>query len=315
MTAQALRFLPLATLLLAVLSAPTQAGTPDAPEVTDPSGDVGIEGIDVTGVWFEANATTLLVHVVRAGDTPTPVQCAQGQCLGAGAAVRVVFNVLRPDGSPAPTPEGGYNGTYVLVRLGPEDGNLSSAVGHYDSDNVAQPTGPAKLTREGALLTVAVPLDHPDLALPLGPAPGAYRLNGTYALSYALACLPDPGQQPPAPVPNAFACRMYNQPAPDATALTVWQPYWDRAPDTGAGLDFVFPSPPPEPAPAAAASTATMTVTQTQTKTRTTTDTVTETVTSTPLPLHVEAQSVPAAGLGLAAAALAVALLARRRLA
>ncbi|MHB1260166.1 MAG: hypothetical protein ACYC2H_00475 [Thermoplasmatota archaeon] len=316
MTAPSARLLPFAiACLLAALASMAQAGTPDAPEVSDPSGDVNLQGLDVTGVWFEANASTLLVHIVRAGDTLTPVQCANGQCLGAGAAVRVVFNVLRPDGRPAPTPEGGYNGTYVLVRLGPEDANLSSAVGHYDLENVPQPTGPANLTRDGALLTLAIPLDHPDLAIPTGATPGAYRLNGTYALSYALVCLPDPGQQPPAPAPTLpFACRMHQQPSPDPGAQTVWKAYWDRAPDAGAGQDFVFPSPPPDPSAPAATVTNTVTVTQTQTKTRTTTDTLTETFTSTPFPLHVEAQGVPAGGLALAATALGVGLLVRRRM-
>src|SRR5688572_23865176 len=108
MTALSVRSLPFAlACLLAAIPAPAQAGTAETPEVADPSGDVEVEGLDLTGVWFEATATQLLVHVERAADGVANVQCAESQCVGAGSAVRVLFTVLKPDGTPAPAPEGG----------------------------------------------------------------------------------------------------------------------------------------------------------------------------------------------------------------
>jgi hypothetical protein len=305
MTARSVRLLPFAlACLLTALAWPAQSGTADAPEVVDDPGDARLPPLDIAAAWFETNGTDLIVHVERgegADTAPAIVRCQDGTCVGAGVSLRVVFTVLKPDGTNAPS-LADYASSYVLVRLGPDDPDLAAAVGYYDSAGAGTIVSPANVTVDGGSIVVNVPRSSEALALPDGPTPGAYRITQPYALSYILTC--DPAQ--------GCGSRSY----PDANLASAW----DRAPDTDFGMDFVFPSPPPAPpvqAASAATTTApvsTTTVTVVQTTTRTTTVTQEITVTSTPLPIHVEAKGAPSLGLVLVALALCGSLVLRRRL-
>src|SRR5688572_9899898 len=108
--------LPTALALLAAsLALPAQGRTPEAPGVADASGDAGLPPLDIAAVWFGANETSLVVHILRAEGSDTPpatVVCQEGTCVGRGAALRVVFTVLKPDGSAAPALDG-YASSFV----------------------------------------------------------------------------------------------------------------------------------------------------------------------------------------------------------
>lgn len=299
------RLLPaLAALLVALLAFPAQGGTAAAPEVTDPAGDAKLPPLDIAAAWFDANETHLTVHIQRgdgADTAPAAVKCAQGACAGAGVSLRVVFTVLRADGTPAPTLDG-YASSYVLVRLGPDDPAVapSAATGYYDGDGTAALQESLNATVDGVEVAVSVPLSSVVVNLADGPA-GA-RITGPYALSYAMPCAPDEG--------------CVNQGAPAEQLAS----FWDRAPDTGTGADYWLPAPAAADSSGgavdAAASSTTVTVveTQTQTVTRTETQEQTETVTFTPAAAETHAKASPAAGILVAAGIVALAA-ARRRLA
>jgi hypothetical protein len=303
---------------LALAFGPAQAGTPETPEVSDPAGDVQAAPLDLAAVWFEATDTELLVHIERAAgsDAPPPVvACQAGACAGAGVAVRAVFAVLKPDGTPAPTIEG-YTASYVLVRLGVDDPAMAALAGHVDPDGLFVSDGPVNATIEGASVTVVVPRAHPALALPEGPTPGEYRVSEPWAFSAPMACAPDGGQ---GAVGAPAGCPSLKNQQPGVPPVSSSE--WDRAPDAGVGTDYVFAAPPSQgdttdaSSGAASTVTSTTTVTKVETQTRTTTVDREVTVTSTPFPLHVEAKG--AAGLGLPALLLAltmVVLLGRSRL-
>jgi hypothetical protein len=305
MTARSLRLLPLSLACLVTAFAwPAHAGTPEQPEIVDADDDASVPPLDIAAVWFDANDTHLTIHIVRAegGDSPPPlVLCQAGQCLGAGVALRVVFQSLAPNGSFAPHIEG-YNASYVLLRVGPNDANLTTAYGYMDDEADFHSLGQANVTAADAGFNLTLPLDAVALAIPTGPTPGAYRIAGPYALSYALTCTPSAGQGS-----DLEGCLMRSPPGST----------WDRAPDADVGLDFVFPSPPlPPPEDTRPKVTVTTTTTVTQVRDRYLTFTVTETATftHTPFPLHVEAKGTPALGLAGLGLVFAVAMLVRRKL-
>ncbi|MEA3135720.1 MAG: hypothetical protein QOC71_1, partial [Thermoplasmata archaeon] len=289
MTALHVRLLPFAlACLLTAFALPTQSGTAEAPEVVDAPGDAGLPPLDIAAAWFEATDTDIVVHIERAEGSGTPppvVACQQGNCAGAGVSLRVVFKVLKPDGTPSPT-LADYASSYVLVRMGPDDPTFVAALGFYDSAATGTLLDALNATIDGTSISVVVPRASEAIAMPTGPTPGAYRITEPYALSYAMGCVPSEG------------CLSQGSPH-EATAAG-----WDRAPDTDFGMDFVFPSPPPPPAPAAAkatgpaatvTSTTTVTVVQKEVKVMTVTETAT--FTHTPLPLVSDAKGTP--GLGL----------------
>lgn len=305
------RHLVAALLLSLLLNAiPAHAGSTDAPEVVDAPGDAGLPPLDIAAAWFEATDTELVVHIERGPDSGSPpaiVQCANGACVGAGVSLRVVFTVLKPDGTPAPAIEG-YNASYVLVRLGPEDPSLAAATGYRDAEGTFNVVAPANVSVNGTSIAVTVPRAAESIAIPNGTAPGAYRITAPHGISYLLTCAPDGGQG--SPVEGCL-----NRPAPRDELASGW----DRAPDTGFGLDFVFPEPAvAEDGPAGneteeAASATTVTLTQVQTETFT--YAVTETVTQTVAPAvdSIEKTS-PGAGILVVLLLTSLALVARRRL-
>lgn len=305
MTARSVRLLPFAfACLLAALAGPAQAGTPDAPEVVDADDDARLAPLDIAAVWFDANDTHLVVHIERAAtsDSPTPVVCEAGHCAGTGIALRVVFTSLDPLGLPTPALES-YASSYVLVRLGPDDANLTAVQGFYDGNGTGTLLGPVNATINGTSIAVAVPRAGAALALPEGPTPGPYRITQPYALSYLMECAPADG------------CRTQGAPPVEQLASA-----WDRAPDAEFGLDYVFASPAgPTEAPVldqtTVTTTSTTTVTVVQKLTSTTTVTEESTVTHIPLPIHVEGKATPGLGMVLAAGGLVASLALRRRLA
>jgi hypothetical protein len=302
--ARRLALLTTATALLAVaLALPAQGGTADAPEVTDAPDDAGFAPLDIASAWFDANGTTLRVHLARGdgSDSPSPaVACQQGACVGAGVSLRVVYTVLRADGTPAPALTG-YAASYVLVRLGPDDPAFAAVAGFYDSAGTATVKESVPVTIAGADIEVDVPLSSETVAMPDGLLWGS-RISAPYALSYAMACEPKDG------------CLNAEAPAEQVASL------WDRAPDSGTGADYWLPAPADNgtgsatQTSTASASTVTVVQTQTQTVTRTETRGVTETVTITPDAAATEAKASPAAGILVAAGIVALAAV-RRRLA
>lgn len=304
MPVRSARFLPFALFcFVAMATGPAQAGTAEAPEVVDAEGDADLPALDIAAVWFEANDTDLVIHIERGPDSGTPpaiVQCQDGACVGAGVALRVVFAVLKPDGTPAPELEG-YESSYVLVRVGPEDPAVAAALGYY-SDSNPNPMQAANVTIDGTRIDVVVPRSSEAIAIPAGATPGAYRIATPFGLSYVMAC-----------APSAEVGCLNQGPLNDQVASA-----WDRAPDTGFGTDYVFAAPPPaEPEeavlPAAGSTvTSTTTVTTVQTETRTTTMEREVTVTSTPFPVHVEAKGAPSVGPAFLAVALGLGITLRR---
>lgn len=291
--------LPTALALLAAsLALPAQGGTPEAPEVADASGDAGFAPLDIAAAWFDANATTLRVHLLRAEGSDTPpatVVCQEGTCAGRGVALRVAFTVLKPDGTAAPALKD-YASSFVEVRLGPDD----AIAGHFDGEGAATVLGPVNVTIDGAAIEVAVPLAHGIVGMPGGLASG-YRVSAPYAQSYAMACAPEEG------------CADISAPVEPVGSL------WDRAPDSGTGADYWLPAPvEPDSAETQTATTApsatTVTVVETSTVTRTETQAVTETVTFTPAGDGTGSKASPAAGILVAFGVVALAA-ARRRLA
>lgn len=291
---------------VALLAVPAQGGTSDAPEVTDASGDAKLPQLDLAAAWFEANETTLRLHVLRGPDSGAPppaTTCQQGSCVGASAAVRIVFSVLHADGSPAPALTD-YAASYVLVRLGLDDPTVAAVSGFYDSKGNAADKAAVTAVVDGAAITVDLPLSSEVVGLPDGLESGA-RVATPYAASYLLACAPEEG------------CGTLSPPAEPAASL------WDRAPDSGTGADFWLPEPAvPESSSTsetqtstvASASTVTVVQTQTQTVTRTETLERTSTVIFTPAAAETHEKASPAAGILVAAAIVGLALL-RRRLA
>lgn len=224
--------LPLALVTLAVLSLPhaVQAGSADAPEVTDAPDDAKDPSLDIADVWFDANATDLSVHIERGSSSTTvPVagKCAMESCASAGVSLRVVFIVLKADGTPAPTLDK-YAASYVLVRLGPDDPTLTAAAGYYDTAGTGTLEGSLNASVDGTSITVDVPRTHATLALP-DPTAG-FTIASPYALSYVLTCDPARGcQSQPAPA------------SPAGPADGAWgnvSGTWDRAPDQGNGTNY-----------------------------------------------------------------------------
>jgi hypothetical protein len=302
--------LPSAFALLAasivLLALPAQGGTADAPEVTDASGDAGLPQLDLAAAWFEANGTTLRVHVLRGPDSGTPppaAKCQDGACAGTGVAVRVAFAVLRADGTPAPSLTD-YAASYVLVRLGVDDPAIAAVAGYYDSQGTATDEGAVTAAADGAAITVDLPLASDVVGLPGGLEDGA-RVSTPYAASYAMACAPQAG------------CGNLSPPEQAASLA-------DRAPDSGTGADFWLPAPAApnaggnvsetQTSTPASATTVTVVQNQTRTVTRTETQERTATVTIAPNAAATEAKTSPAAGILVAAALVGLAAV-RRRLA
>jgi hypothetical protein len=296
MPVRSARLVPFAVVcFLALANTPAQAGTADAPEVVDAEGDADLPPLDIAAVWFESNETDLVIHIERGPESATPpaiVQCQEGACVGAGVALRVVFTVIRPDGTPAPALDG-YESSYVLVRVGPEDPAVAAVLGYYTDSN-PNAVQAANVTINGTSIDVAVPRSSEAIAIPAGATPGAYRITTPFGLSYLMAC-----------APSAEVGCLNQGPLNDQVASA-----WDRAPDTGFGTDYVFAAPSPaEPTQADTATggstvTSTTTVTTMQTETRTMTVEHEVTVTSTPFPVHVEAKGAAGPGFVLALAIL-----------
>ncbi|MEK6974771.1 MAG: hypothetical protein AABY18_00350 [Candidatus Thermoplasmatota archaeon] len=293
---------PLLALCLLAASPVADAGTAQRPEVADDPDDSGVPALDLRAMWFEVDDRNVTLRL-RADDLPEAATdtspCPDPGCVGLTLVFRGQFRSLTPNGTPAPALPG-YQATILEYRWGWGDDDGVATAGWITADGVATVTGPIPVAVTTDGLSLTVPRNHTTLNVPDGPEPGRYRLNDTQATSVVLRCSPALAESP-------ASCQPISRPGGG--------PVWDRAPDAGAGLDFVFPAPP---------SDDWVTVTETATATQTVTSTVTatqrlvsETVsvlveTATPFPASLRPKGLPGPGLG-ALALLVVAVVALRR--
>lgn len=279
----------LAVLLTLALPA-CEAGTAQQPEVADDEDDAGAPALDLQAMWFEVDDRNVTLHL-RVDDLPATMAdtapCADPGCAGLTLAFQGRFRSLAPDGAVAPALPG-YAATTLEFRWGWGDADGVGTIGWVDGAGASSLAGPVAVqaTSDGVALTV--PRNHTAINVPQGPEPGRYRLNGTQATSSVLRCAPAAGDVP-------ASCTAVERPGTSTVA-------WDRAPDTGLGLDFIFRAP---------ASADWITVTRTATVTETATATVTATrsevsetlsfitETSTPFPKSLTRQGLPGPGLGV----------------
>lgn len=295
--------------LLALLLLPGgDAGTAEAPEVQDSTGDTA-GALDLVAAWVSTDDANVTFHV-RLAQLPQPPaptqQCGDTGCAAAAVALRWDFAAIAPNGSAAPALEH-YNGSFLVYRHGPADEGLRTVVGYLGAEGAATLVGNASAAVNGTEVAVTLPRGHAVLGIPEGATPGAYRITRLVASSAPHACTPAAGDM-------AAACQALPSLRAGTGGATA-SATWDRAPDVGAGLDFVFASPPPVP---------TVTVTQTLTQTVSTTLTATEhppapdaetrTVTEQPSTLFHATRGAPLPGAVAGLALLGAVILVRRRL-
>lgn len=297
---------PLLLALILAAALPTAlAGTAQQPEVADDEDDAGAPALDLRAMWFEVDDRNVTLHL-RVDALPDAMAdtapCADAGCIGLTLAFQGVFRSLTPEGTPAPTLPG-YAATFLEFRWGWGDADGVGTIGWVDAAGAASVSGPATvvMTTDGVALTV--PRNATALNVPEGPEPGRYRLNGTQATSSVLRCTPAAGDV-------AAGCTGVTRPGGSSAV-------WDRAPDAGLGLDFVFRAP-----PSADWITVTATATRTETATATVTATVSEvsetlsfvTETATPFPKSLTREGLPGPGIGVLLVLALAAVLARRAL-
>ena len=292
-----------ALLLLALPAA--DAGTAQQPEVADDEDDAGAPALDLRAMWFEVDDANVTLHL-RVDDLPSTMAdtapCADPGCAGLTFAFQGRFRSLTPEKVAAPALPG-YAATIVEFRWGWGDEAGVGTIGWVDAAGAFVAAGAAEVetTSDGVALTV--PRNHTAINVPQGPEPGRYRLNGTQATSSVLRCSPAAGDVP-------AGCTAVERPGGGSAV-------WDRAPDSGLGLDYVFRAP---------ASADWITVTETATMTETATATVTATrsevsetlsfvtETATPFPKSLTRQGLPGPGFGVLVVLAFAAVLVRRSL-
>lgn len=296
---------PLLALLLLLCLPAGHAGTAQQPEVADKEDDAGVPALDLRAMWFtgdDRNVTLNLRVDALPGAMADTAPCADPGCAGLTFAFQGRFRSLAPDGSAAPALPG-YAATILEFRWGYGDDAGAGTIAWVDDAGQAFASGPAVVaaTSDGVALTV--PRNATAINVPDGPEPGRYRFNATQATSSVLRCNPEAGDVP-------SGCAPVDRPGGSGGV-------WDRAPDAGLGLDYVFRAP-----PSADWVTVTATVTQTDTVTQTVTATQSEvsetlsviTQTATPFPRSLTREGLPGPGIGVLVVLALAAILLRRSL-
>lgn len=296
--------LPLALVLLLAMPV-ANAGTAQQPEVADKEDDAGVPALDLRAMWFTVDDRNVTLNLrvdalpdAMADTTP----CADAGCAGLTLAFQGRFRSLAPNGTAAPTLPG-YAATILEFRWGYGEDDGVGTIGWVDGAGNVLVTGAAlvAVTPDGVALTV--PRNATSINVPQGPEPGRYRFNDTQATSSVLRCSPPVGDAP-------ASCAAVDRPGGSGGV-------WDRAPDAGLGLDYVFRAP---------AWMDWITVTATATRTETATVTATATVnevnetisfftqTVAPFPKSLTREGLPGPGVGVLVALAFAAVLARRTL-
>lgn len=282
-------------LALVALAAPSQAGSLSHPEVSDQREDTA-PILDLLAMWYDVTDTAVAVHVAVASlpePTANTTVCQEAGCIGLSLVVAASFRVVPPGAASS------VDNQSVLLQYRWAWGQAGAAtVAQRNATGALQGELPVAGNLSAGVVVFTMPRNHTYLQIPQGPTPGAFRLNESVATTWLARC------------------RLTVDPVLTAACEPVTGPAGlpgDRAPDAGAGRDYLFAQPLP---------THTMTQTATQTVTATVTATSTETqevltvlsATATAFPSSISREGLPGPGLLVALALLGLAVLVRRTL-